>query len=554
MQINGIPEIPKPKNAFVPTFAQGTPERQLLIETLQALRAQDPQSVRLPLIIGGERIESDRWKPCCIPHDHKRILGSYALAGEEEVALAVKSVLSFRQKWIEIPWYLRLDIFRKAAWLLEKKYFFRLVAAVMEDYSKNPYEAAIDVCELIDFWNFNAYYAYQIYREQPDTIPGYFNFTDWRPLEGFVAAIPPNNFISIAGNLVSAPLIMGNVVVVKPSSDTVFSFHIVLEILYEAGLPPETLSVIQGSSRMIGYTLLDHPQLAGVHFTGSTETFNWIVGRIGMNTAKKVYLQYPHRATVGETGGKDFLIVYDDDDPEKVVSATIVGGFGCQGRKCSATSRIYISQEMWRRVKPILLKDMALIQVGDVANFRNFLGAIINEQEYQKIVKYIEEARQDSGVNVIDGSYTDDGAWLVRPTVIEVDNPAYKTMREEIFGPVVTVCVLDENNFSRVLEFCDATSHYGLTGAVNTKNVFTLSQALEALRFSAGNIYDWKTTGAVVGQQPFGGARGSGTDDKAGSKLNLYRWTTPRTISLCHNPPVALDKFMPPYLDLFKSE
>jgi 1-pyrroline-5-carboxylate dehydrogenase len=548
MQIDGIPEIPRPRNASVPTFAPGTPERLLLIEGLKALRAQNPKEVRLPLIVGGERIETGRWQNCLVPHDHKRILGRYSLAREEEVALAIKAVLSFRREWTRVPWYLRLDIFRKAAWLLEKKYFFRLVAAVMEDYSKNPYEAAIDVCELIDFWNFNAYYAYQIYREQPDTIPGYFNFTDWRPLEGFVAAIPPNNFVSIAGNLVSAPLIMGNVAVVKPSSDTVFSFHIVLEILYEAGLPPETLSVIHGNSRMIGYILLDHPELAGVHFTGSTETFNWIVGRIGMNTAKNLYLGYPHRATVGETGGKDFLVVYDDANPETVVSTIIVGGFGYQGRKCSATSRIYISQKMWKKVKPILLKDMALIQVGDVADFKNFMGAIINEQEYRKIVKYIEQARRDSDVNVIDGSYTEDGAWLIRPTVIEVDNPTYKTMQEEIFGPVVTVCVLDENNFSKVLELCDATSHYGLTGAVNTKSIFTLYRALEALRFSAGNIYDWKTTGAVVAQQPFGGARKSGTDDKAGSKLNLYRWTTPGTTSLCHNPP---EIFMPSYLDLY---
>lgn len=544
LNIDGIPKIPKPQNVPMPTFSKGTAERKLLEDALKELRASNSEKVKLPLIIGGKAITTEEWGDCIVPHDRKRILGRYAKAQPAHVTVAICAAMDARKKWSKTPWFIRLNIFRKAAYLLQTKYFYKLVAATMEDYSKTPYEAMIDVCELIDFWSFNSYYAYQIYKEQPDSQPNNFNFIDWRPLEGFVAALSPNNFTAIAGNLPTAPLMMGNVVVCKPASDTVFSLHAVLKVLYEAGLPREILSVIHGDSKMIGEILLDAPALAGVHFTGSTETFNWIVGRIGRNTEEGTYYGYPHRSCVGETGGKDFLVVYNDEDPRTVAASIVVGGFGYQGRKCSATSRVYITERMWKKVKPELLRFMSLIKIGDVADFKNYMGAIINGAEYKKIVKYIDDAKADPSVTVIGGAYDDSAGWFIRPTLIITNQPYYTTMQKEIFGPVVTICPMAE--IKDALYICDNTSPYALTGAINTEDIFKLCEGLEVLRYAAGNIYDWKTTGAVVGQQPFGGARKSGTDDKAGSKLNLYRWVSPRTISLTNLKP---KHFAPAYLD-----
>ncbi len=551
LNIEGIPEIPKPQNAPMPGFARGTPERKLLEEAIKELRSQDSGKVKLPLMIGGKEIMTRDLGDCIVPHDNKRLLGKYARAQASHTEAAIQAALDAREKWHRIPWYMRLNIFRKAAYLLQTKHFYKLVAATMEDLSKNPYEAMIDVCELVDFWNFNAYYAYQIYREQPDSQPSSLNFTDWRPLEGFVAALSPNNFVAIAGNLGTAPAMMGNVVVCKPASDTVFSFHAVLDVLYEAGLPPEVLSVVHGgreASQAIGETLLGSSSLAGVHFTGGTSTFDWIVGRIGKNTEKGVYRYgYPHRSCVGETGGKDFIIVHDDADARTVAAAIVVGGFGCQGRKCSATSRIYVTEHMWPAVSKELAGFISSIKAGDAADFRNYMAAIISEAEYKKIVGYIEAAKADKNVEVIGGSYTDKPGWFIRPTLIVTRDPDYRTMKEEIFGPVVTICPMSAKDFRGVLAKCDETSPYGLTGAINTASLFTLCEGLEKLRYAAGNIYDWKTTGAVVGQQPFGGARKSGTDDKGGSKLNLYKWVSSRSISLLHNRPQVP---WPAFLDL----
>ncbi len=551
LNIDGIPEIPKPLNCPMPGFAKGTAERKLLEEAIKELRAQDPEKVKLPLMIGGERIVTGKLADCTVPHDNKRILGRYSVAQPDQAEQAIKAALDAAAGWQRIPWHMRLNVFRKAAYLMETKHFYRLVAATMEDLSKTPYEAMIDVCELVDFWNFNVYYAYQIYREQPDTQRFSFNLTDWRPLEGFVASLSPNNFMAIAGNLATAPAMMGNVVVAKPASDTVFIFHAVLDVLYEAGMPPEVISVIHGdkeTSRLLGDILLASPVLAGVHFTGSTETFDCIVGAIGKNTEKGVYCcGYPHRACVGETGGKDFLIVYDDDDPKTVAAAMIVGGYGYQGRKCSATSRVYITERMWPAVHEELSAFIDAIKVGDAADFKNYMAGIISEAEYNKIVGYIEAAKADGSAEVFGGSYTDGPGWFIQPTLIVTRNPNFRTMEEEIFGPVITVCPMMEDDFRSVLKKCDETSPYGLTGAINTGSLVTLCEALQQLRYAAGNIYDWKTTGAVVGQQPFGGARKSGTDDKAGSKLNLYRWVTPRTISLLHNRPQVP---WPAYLDV----
>lgn len=547
LNIDGIPSIPKPQNAPLLGFAKGTNERKLLEEAIRELRAQNPEEVKLPLIIGGQEIMTDDLGSCVVPHNRHRILGRYAKADSGHVASAIQAVLDAREKWAQVPWYIRLNIFRKAAYLLQTKYFYKAMAVTMEDYSKTPYEAMIDVCELIDFWNFNAYYAYQIYQEQPDTPSHNFNFTDWRPLEGFVAALPPNNFMAITGNLPTAPLIMGNVVVCKPASDVVFSMHFLLKVLYEAGLPREVLSVIHGDSKMIGEIILNNPELSGVHFTGSTNVFDRIVGKIGENTRENIYRGYPHRSCVGETGGKNALVVYDDESPRAAAASIVVGGFGYQGRKCSATSRVYITNEMWQKVKPHLLEFMGLIKRGDVADFKNYLGAVINEKEYEKIASYIYSAKLSSQITVMGGLHDDETGWFIAPTIILTNKPNYTTMKEEIFGPVVTVCLMDKDKFQKVLETCDKTSPYGLTAAVDTRDIFQLCEGLQALRYAAGNIYDWKTTGAVVGQQPFGGTRKSGTDDKAGSKLNLYKWTAPRAISLSHNKP---ESPWPAYLDL----
>jgi len=543
--INGIPKFPKPTNAPLVQFSPGSPERELLEEKIKRLR-YDSELLDLPLLIGGKHIRTDQYKKCLIPHDHSRILGGYAMARPEDVISAIETVLKARKKWQQLPWYIRLNIFRRAAYLLQTKYYYRLIAAVMEDYSKNPFEAMIDVNELIDFWTFNVWFASEIYKEEPDSNLSNFNFVDFAPLEGFVAALPPNNFISIAGNLPTAPMIMGCVSVCKPASDTVFSFHIVMEALYEAGLPPDVLSVIHGNSSMIGEMLLDHPDLSGVHFTGSEATFNWIVGKVGENTKKGIYKSYVHEKTVGETGGKNFMVIYDDADPKTTAVAMVVSGFGYQGRKCSALSRVYVSKKMWVKVWPILAEFMDEIKVGDVADFKNFLGAIINEAEYKKIIGYIKRAMEDSNQEVFGDNWTDKKGWFIWPTVIVTQDPNYVTMKEEIFGPLITVCVLDEKKHKQALELCDGTSQYGLTGAIRTDDIYNLCQSLQSLRFAAGNIYDWKTTGAVVNQQPFGGGRKSGTNSKPGSKLNLYRWISPRTISFTYNPPTH---FAPGFLE-----
>lgn len=541
--IDGIPKIPKPTNAPLVGFEKGSKERDLLVAEIRKLKEEE--AVELPLLIGKERIVTGEWGECLVPHDKKRVLAKYSLARPEDVKLAIETVLNARKRWARIPWYIRLNIFRKAAYLLQTKYFYRLTAATMENYSKNPYEAMIDVCELIDFWSFNVYYASEIYQEQPNSTPQNFNFVDYRPLEGFVAALPPNNFISIALNLPTAPATMGNVAVCKPSAATVFTFHLAMGILHEAGLPSGVLNVIHGDSRMIGNILLTHPDLAGVHFTGSTETFEYIWKVIGENI--KTYRSYPR--LVGETGGKDPIVIYNDENPRTVAAAMIVSGFGYQGRKCSAASRVYVSEAMWKKLKPEIVRLMGQVKVGDVADFRNYMGAIITEQEYEKIVRYIDDADEDKKVEVIGGDYNDEEGWFIHPALFVTDNSHYPTMREEIFGPCITICVLKNEEFSKkVLQLCDETGRYGLTGSVATRDVYALCEGLQELRYTAGNIYDGgRTSGAVVDQQWFGGSRKSGTDDKAGSKLNLYRWTAPRTVSLSSSKP---EHFAPAYLDL----
>ena len=566
---NAIPNFPKPENSPFVSFAKGTKERELLEKEIAYLRHPALTPPTLPLWINGP-IKKNETRPCIVPHDHQRLLGHYSVASEEDVHNAIKTVLGARDKWMQLPWFWRLNIFRKAAELLEKKHLYEMVAAVMEDYSKNPFEAFIDVQELIDFWRFNAWYAYELYKNQPDSDNGSFNMLDYRPLEGFVFAIPPNNFVAIEGNLPTAPLIMGNVVIVKPSSDVVYSFHVVLRILLKAGLPKNVLAVLQGDSSVIGEIVLNHKMLAGVHFTGGTDTFKAIRWQVAQNEYNGLYKNFVR--IVGETGGKDPIIVYDDHDPVQTAAGIVVGGFGAQGRKCSATSRVYITPKMWQiDVKPHLYKFMDQIRVGDVADFKNYMGAIINEREFKKIVGYIERARhaekydktnfefpvQKHGVEEIYGGehkgeqIANNNGYFIRPMVIvtrHYPDGIYETMVEEIFGPVVTICLLPKESFEngKVLKICDKTSDYALTGAIQTNDIYQFCEALEDLKDNCGNIYDWKTTGAMVNRQPFSGARMSGTNSKVGWWLNLLNWTSPRTIGMTFVKP---NHFAPSYLD-----
>lgn len=531
LMVNALPKIPKPDNSPMVSFAKGTKERDLLVAEIDRLRVLT-EIPTLPLWINGP-VYSNEEGSCIVPHDFHRELARFSTVREEHVYHAVDTVLKARDRWSQIPWFMRFNIFRKTARLLETKYLIRMVAAVMEDYSKNPFEAFIDVQELIDFLNFNVYYASQIYAEQPDSNQDTFNLLDYLPLEGFIFAASPNNFIAINGNLCTAPLIMGNVVIAKPSSDVVYSFHLFLKILHEAGLPADVLSVLHGDSKMIGDILLEHPMLSGIHFTGGTETFSDLWRRVGQNV--DIYRNFP--VVVGETGGKDSIVVYDDYDPLQTSTAMVVGGFGGQGRKCSATSRVYMTLDMFQKVKPHLMAFLKMIQVGDVADFSNYMGAIINEREYKKVNGYIEQAYRDfaQGVGLILKGKTapNTKGWFIAPTILVTDNPDYRTMSEEIFGPVITICLLPKDRFDKeVLEICDSTSPYALTGAVHTQDVLQLCEALQALRFAMGNAYDDRTTAAMVNQQPFSGPRKSGTDSKVGWSQNLRNWTKPRTICL----------------------
>lgn len=550
LMVNALPKIRKPENAPFISFEMGSKERYILQKEIERLRSKDQSNPEiLPLWINGSVI-TNKSEPCIVPHDFKRTLAVYSKARDEHVKMAIDTVLAARERWSQVPWFRRLFIFQRAAILIEKKYLIPLVAAVMEDYSKNPYEAFIDVQELIDFLNFNCWYAYKIYQEQPDSTADNFNMLEYLPLEGFVFSAAPNNFIAINGNLPTAPLIMGNVVIAKPSEDVVYSFHLFLKILFEAGLPRDVLAVLHGDEKMIGDTVIDHPMLSGVHFTGSTETFELIWKRVANNIEK--YKSNPR--VVGETGGKDFIVVYDDYDPQETAAAMVMGGFGAQGRKCSATSRVYMTDDMWKRVQPILVGFMNKIKVGDVADFQNYMGAIINEQEFRKIVGFIVQATYDNVwkttekgfKEIIGGNYRSITGWFVHPTVIVVSDPDYPTMHKEVFGPVITVCVLPKEGFDKeVLKICDRTSLYGLTGAVHTSDVYKHCEALQELRYAAGNMYDYKTTGAMVNKQPFSGGRKSGTNSKVGWHRNLREWVHTRTISLAY---IKATDFAPPYL------
>lgn len=538
--INGIPHFQEPQNAHMIDFKPGSNDATKLTEAIARIRAQ---SVILPLWVGGKPITIiGALGICTPPHDHSRTrkLGAYAQTTEAEVCKSIKAVSNAKKEWGKIQWFMRLYIFQKAAYLLQEKYFYDAVAAVMEDYSKNPYEAMIDVVELIDFLNFNTWYAYQIYQEQPTSTDNEFNFVDYRPWDGYIAVLPPNNFISIAINLCTAPLIMGNVVICKPAPETIYSFHFMLNILHEAGLPKSTLSVLHGDEKMIGKILLTHPDLAHVHFTGSMHTMHKLVHMLGENIEN--YRGFPR--VIGETGGKNFIMVYDDVNPTEVAAAIVRSGFGYQGRKCSAASRVYMTDDMWKKVKPVLTQFMLEINVGDPANFKNYMGAIISKQEYDKIIGYIDRARcARTTKEMIGGQYHDTNGWWIYPCVVVTDTQYAETLHDEIFGPLVTIFI--HPNIKSLEKYALNASPYRLTGSVQTNDITQLSQGLETFRFGPGNMYDFGTTGAVVNRQPFGGSGKSGTNSKPGSKMHMYNWVDPQSVNL---KKIKQTHFAPVYL------
>ena len=531
---DAIYNVPVPINEPVKGYSHGSPEKK---EMKAALKKMAAEKIDIPMVIGGKEVRTDNLSDCVMPHNHKHVLGQYHKGGEKEVKMAIKAAQKAKKDWARTPFQHRAAIMLKAADLLTGRYRQLLNAATMLGQSKNPLQAEIDsACELIDFWRYNPYYAQQVLSEQPGSAPGMWNMLEQRPLDGFVFAVTPFNFTSIAGNLPTAPALMGNTVVWKPASSSVFSGHYIMQLLKEAGMPDGVINFVPGSGGQIGNPVMSSPDLAGVHFTGSTAVFQGMWNQIGSNIHN--YGCYPR--IVGETGGKDFIFAHPSADVDALVVAMVRGAFEYQGQKCSAASRAYIPSGMWKEVKKKLLDMVATIQMGDVTDFRTFMGAVIDQGAFDSISGFINRARKARGkAKVIAGGNCDDSkGYFIEPTVIEAKDPSYETMVEEIFGPVLTVHVYEEKDLVKTLRLCDTASAYALTGAIFAQDRAAVIKMKDALEGSAGNFYiNDKPTGAVVGQQPFGGSRASGTNDKAGSYLNLIRWTSPRTVKETFDPP-----------------
>ena len=530
---NGIFHIRKPENEPVYGFVPGSKERAELKAVLQDM-LDNP--VEVPCIIGGREVESGDVVEMRCPHNLSQVLGSYHRAGPKEAEMAIDAANVAKVAWSEIEWSSRATVLLKAAELLSGKYRQTLNAATMLAMSKTCHQAEIDsACELIDFWRFNPYFMTQIYDDQPISTHGVLNYMEHRPLEGFVFAITPFNFTSIAGNLPTAPALMGNAVVWKPSSDAVLPAYYIMKILEEAGMPDGVINMVPGPGPVVAPPALNHLDLGGVHFTGSTYVFSSIWLTIGSDIRK--YFSYPR--IVEETGGKDFIFAHASSDIEALVAAIVRGGFEYQGQKCSAPSRVYVPDSIWPRVKEQMLDEIATIKVGDVCDFSNYVNAVIAKDSFDKIAGYIEFAREDPNMEILCGGTCDDSVgYFVQPTVVQSKDPRSKLMAEEIFGPVVTIYVYPEKEFDETLELCNTTSPYALTGGIFAQDRYAIVQAAKKLRHAAGNFYiNDKPTGAVVGQQPFGGSRASGTNDKAGSWLNLERWISTRCIKENFLPP-----------------
>ena len=531
--MNGTIQIPIPINEPVHSYAPGTPERRVLKTRLEELASE---RIDIPLIIGGKEVRTGRTCDTVMPHNHAHVLGTWHKAGKDEVVEAIGAAAQAHKEWASWSFEDRAAVLLKAAELLATSWRSTINGATMLCQSKTAFQAEIDAaCELVDFYRFNAHYAERLYEDQPLSVGGAWNRLDYRPLEGFVYAVTPFNFTSIAGNLPTAPALMGNTVIWKPASVTAYTGYYLMRLLEAAGLPPGVINFIPGDSGAVSQVALNHPDLAGIHFTGSTEVFQMMWRTVGENIQR--YHGYPR--LVGETGGKDFIVAHPSADPDALVTAIVRGGFEYQGQKCSAVSRVYVPDTLWRTIKDGLLGQASALAMGDVADFRNFMGAVIDRGAFNKIAAYIEEARNASDASILVGGEVDDATgYFIRPTIIEAKRPDYRTMCEEIFGPVVTLYVYPERQWAETLKLVDATSPYALTGAVFANDRRALREANEALRFAAGNFYiNDKPTGAVVGQQPFGGARASGTNDKAGSMLNLLRWVSARTIKENFAPP-----------------
>ncbi len=530
----GFYNTPIPINEPVKSYLPDSPERKELRKAIDALRSE---VIDIPMFIGGKEVRSENRRPISPPHDHKHIIANYHQGDKSHVELAINAAMAAKPDWEALPWEQRASIFLKAAELIAGPYRAKINAATMLGQSKNVFQAEIDsACEMIDFLRFNVYYMTEIYKQQPGSAPGMWNRLEQRPLEGFVFALTPFNFTSIAGNLPSAPAIMGNTVVWKASTTAIYSGHVLMEVFREAGVPDGVINLILVSGPVAGDTIFSHPDFAGIHFTGGTAVFQHIWKTIGQNIAS--YKSYPR--IVGETGGKDFILAHHSADAKEVATAITRGAFEYQGQKCSAASRTYIPDNLWPEVKEYVLQDLKDMTVGPVEDFSNFFNAVIDEKSFDSIAQYIDDAKENKTTSIIaGGGYDKSQGYFVEPTVILTEDPQYVTMCEEIFGPVMTIYVYNANRFEETLELVDSTSPYSLTGAIFSKDRYAIDMATKGLVNAAGNFYiNDKPTGAVVGQQPFGGARASGTNDKAGSMINLLRWVSPRTIKETFVPPM----------------
>jgi 1-pyrroline-5-carboxylate dehydrogenase len=530
---NGMLRVPFPANEPVRSYAPGSAERESIKATLDAMLAQE---IEIPLIIGGEEVRTGNLGECRCPHDHDHLLATYHKAGKTEITLAIAAARDAYKQWSEMPWEARAAVFLKAADLLAGPYRDTVNAATMLSQSKNVFQAEIDAaCELIDFWRFNASYLEEVYSEQPDSGPGMWNYVEHRPLEGFVFAVTPFNFTSIAGNLPTSPAIMGNVALWKPASSSVFSGYYLMKILEEAGLPKGVVNYVPGSGAEVGDPVLESPEFAGLHFTGSTSTFQAMWKKIGNNIQN--YRSYPR--IVGETGGKDFIFAHPSAEVESLVTAMLRGAFEFQGQKCSAASRAFIPASLYDRVVEMLTEQMKEIDMGSPLDFRNFMCAVIDKAAFTSITAYVDHAKQSNDHTILaGGGYDDSKGWFVEATLVEASSPKAKLMVEEIFGPVLTIYKYDDAKIDETLDALDTASDYALTGAIFAQDRGVICELATRLRHSAGNFYiNDKPTGAVVGQQPFGGGRASGTNDKAGSVLNLVRWVSPRSVKETFVPP-----------------
>jgi 1-pyrroline-5-carboxylate dehydrogenase len=523
----GVYQIPYPTNEPIFDYAPGSDEREKLQAALDSMLNQDP--VNVPMYIGREEVFTDNNKDLTPPFDHKRKVGQANFGGKEHVKNAIDAALAARKNWADLAWEQRASIFLRAADLIAGPYRYEMNAATMVAQSKNAFQSEIDaVCELIDFLRFNAYYMEEIYSVQPNSSPGVWNRLEYRPLEGFVFCITPFNFTAIAGNLPASAAMMGNVCVWKPADSQIYSANLVMKIFKEAGLPDGVINMVTVDGPDSGEVVFEHPDFAGLHFTGSTAVFKMLWKTIGNNIDK--YKTYPR--IVGETGGKDFVVAHKSADPKAVSTALTRGAFEFQGQKCSAASRAYIADNIWDEVKEGLLQDAKDMKMGPPTDFSNFVNAVIDEKAFDKIAGYIDYAKDQSDAEILTGgNYDKSEGYFIEPTIIVTTNPKFKTMVEEIFGPVLTIYVYDSEKYEETLRLVDETSEYALTGAILAKDRYAVNLATKLLENAAGNFYiNDKPTGAVVGQQPFGGARGSGTNDKAGSHLNLLRWVSARTI------------------------